>query len=178
MAAEIQTLPDGMEALVIPIGNPVEGFQVIALDVLANYSQLLGEPDPAQTVLLIRASMATKDQTDLWQPLYQNLNAALGDLMDAGVDKEALVDAIDAADQALPRKAVRTKLRDAQAKARTRVGKNKKADAKLVAELTPLLAAQKDKLRHHRSEFLKQVAPEGRPSAKIRKAPSPFGEDR
>ena len=157
MAAEIQTLPDGREALVITTGTNIELFP---LDVIASYSELLGEPDPAKTVLLIRGAMQTKDHTDLWKPLYEDLQASLGELVEAGVPPEFMPDLMEEATGApLPKKATRKPLRDHQVAARSRVGKGASQNLQNTAEFNALLVGKMDALKGARGKFLGDVAP-------------------
>lgn len=160
MAAQIQTLPDGTEALVVTTGDNTEIF---ALEVIASYSELLGEPDPAKTVLLIRGAMQTADQTGLWQPLYEDLYESLAELVDAGVPPEFMPDLMEeATGSPLPRKGTRKLLRDRQAAARDRVGKGSSQNIQHTAEFYALLAGKMDRLKGARAGFLGAVAPRHR----------------
>lgn len=174
MPSEIVTLPDGQEALVNTTGDPKDGIEVILLSVLASYSELLGEPDPAKTVLLIRGCMNTKDQKDMWGPLYTNLTQAVVDMMDSGVPPEFMPDVLEEA-APVPAKARRTGLKAAQSAVREKVGKNYSQNVQQTASFNALLVRNKDKIKAHRAAFLKGVAPEGRgPRQAKAMAKSPF----
>ncbi len=160
MSAEIQTLPDGTEALVITTGTNIE---VHPLDVIASYSELLGEPDPAKTVLLIRGAMKTKDQTGMWEPLYEDLQSSLGELVDAGVPPEFMPDLMEeSTGSPVPGKATRKGLRDKQKALRATIGKRSSQNIQQTAEFNTLLTGKMDRLKGARAEFLGTVAPRRR----------------
>jgi hypothetical protein len=166
MSAEIQTLPDGTEALVITTGTNIE---VIGLDVLGSYSELLGEPDPAKTVLLIRGAMKIKDQTGMWEPLYENLHAGLGELVNAGVPPEFMPDLMEeATGSPVPGKAAG--MRAAQKAVRDRV----KSGSQNTSEFAALLRTRRDRLKGARSAFLESIAPRRAEPAPVTAARSPF----
>lgn len=175
MSAEMRTLPDGTEALVVVTGNNTELFR---LDVIASYSELLGEPDPAKTVLLIRGAMQTEDQTGLWGPLYEDLHASLGELVDAGVPPEFMPDLMEeATGSPLPRVTTRRPLRDRQQAARSKVAAGSSQNPQQAAEFKALLTGKMDNLKAARAEFLGGVAPRYREPEKditppILKAPA------
>jgi len=156
VASEIQTLLDGTEALVTTNGTDIE---VLALDVIASYSELLGEPDPVQTVALIRKAMATKDHSGLWGPLYEHLAAGLGELVDAGVPPEFMPDLLEeATGSPVPGREKVHGLRSAQAAAKGRLG-TATVTGKDAAELRALLKGREGRLKGGRAAFLKSVAP-------------------
>lgn len=163
MSAEIQTLLGGTEALVVTTGDNTEVF---ALDVIASYSELLGEPDPAKTVLLIRGAMQTKDQTGMWGPLYEDLHESLTELVAAGVPPEFMPDLMEeATGSPLPRKGTRKPLRDRQKAARDKVGKGSSQNIQRTAEFNALLHGKMDRLKGERAKFLGAVAPRRREDA-------------
>lgn len=151
MSAQLQTLPDGTEALVIVTGTNTE---VITLDVIAAYSELFGEPDPVKTVGLIRGAMKTVDQSGMWKPLYENLSDGLGELAKAGVPPDLMPDVLEETTAPVPRD--RAALRAARLATRTRLAKGSTAGA---AEFGPLLTARLAKIKGHRAEFLKGITP-------------------
>lgn len=163
MSAEIQTLSDGTEALVVTTGTDIEMFR---LDVIATYSELLGEPDPTKTVLLIRGAVKTKDHTGLWQPLYEHLQLSLGELVEAGVPPEFMPDLMeDATGSPVPGPSIRKALRDQQKAVRTTVGKGSSQNIQQAAEFHALLAGKTASLKGARAKFLGDVAPRRREDA-------------
>jgi hypothetical protein len=172
MSAQIQTLPDGSEALVITTGTAIE---VIGLDVIASYSELLGEPDSVKTVALIRGAMKIKDQTGMWQPLYSGLSEGLRELVDAGVPPEFMPDMLEeATGSPVPGPGGAGRMRAAQAAARDRLGaQGGQVSGQETAQLRALLVGQRDRIKSGRAAFLKEVAPPRREPTKT--APPLFG---
>jgi hypothetical protein len=169
MSAELQTLADGSEALIVTTGTKIEVF---ALDVIASYSELLGEPDPGKTVILIRGAMKTTDHTGLWQTLYEHLSEGLGELAEAGVPHDRMPDVLEEATRAGGRRVKARRLRAARQAARARLASG--GGNQSVAEFNALLADRAGKLKEARVEFLKAVTPP--PPERVRTDPSPFEE--
>jgi hypothetical protein len=160
MSALIQTLPDGTEALVVTTGTVTE---VMGLDAIAAYSELLGEPDPVKTVALIRGAMKIKDQTGMWGPLYDTLRDGLGELVNAGVPPEFMPDVLDVSvGSPVPGPENAGRLRAAQASVRSTLGTGGGQDA---AELRPLFSGRTDLFKGRRAAFLSSIAPRRREPA-------------
>ena len=169
MGAEINTLSDGTEALVIISGTNTE---VYGLDVIAAYSELLGEPDPGKVVVLIRGAMKTEDHNGLWKPLYENLRAGLGELSRAGVPPELMPDVLEDSTAPVPRD--RAKLRAARAAAKGRMATG---GSQGVAEFGPLLVGKAEKLKASRVDFLKGITPSPPDPDPDLVAESPFSKE-
>jgi hypothetical protein len=168
MAAEIQTLPDGTEALVITSGPNIE---IHALNVIASYSELLGEPDPAKTVLLIREAMKIKDQRGMWGPVYKALHDGLGELVNAGVPPEFMPDLLEAqTGSPVPGPGKAATMRAAQKAVRDRVS----GGGQNTAEFAALLRGRQHKVKEARAAFLGKIAPRRKEPAPVVAAPSPF----
>ena len=163
MAAEIQTLPDGTEALIVTEGN---GIEIFPLDVIGSYSELLGEPDPSKTVLLIRGALKTTDHTGLWGPLYEDLMGSLRELVDAGVPDEFMPDLMEeATGSPLPKQATRKGLRDKQAAAKDKLGRGSSQNVQQSAQFNALLHGKRDRIKSGRAKFLGEIAPPRREAA-------------
>jgi len=160
MSAEIQALPDGSEALVVTDGDHIEVFPLSAI---ASHSELLGEPDPAKTVLLMRGAAKTKDHAGMWKPLYENLHESLGELVEAGVPPEFMPDLMEeSTGSPLPKKATRKGLRDSQKAVRDTFGKGSSQNVQQTAAFNALLVGKRGSIKAARAKFLGDVAPRRR----------------
>ena len=167
MSAEIATLRDGTEALVVNKGID-GGIEVIDLGVLASYMELLGESDPSQTVLLIRQALKPENPVD-WGAIYVDLRGALSELVDAGTPTEFLVDAVDAAGkgQNVPGRDKMVAARARQQSVRTKLGRPTGKDA-TTNEFSGLLQGKVDAITNARAQFLGSIAP---PEPRPRRTP-------
>jgi hypothetical protein len=157
MAAEMVKLPDGSEALIVTHSDGAH--QLYPLDVIAAYSELLGEPDPVQTVLLIRQAMKPENPVN-WGEIYRDLGTALGDLVEAGVATADLPDALSDPGKVGKDKAAAMRAR--QQSVRAKLGRPTGRDA-TTNEFAGLLQGKADAIKEHRARFLRNVAPEPQP---------------
>ena len=160
MAAEIQTLSNGEEALIVVTG---ENIEVFPLSAIASHSELLGEPDPAKTVLLMRGAAKTKNHGGLWKGLYKGLHSSLEELVAAGVPPEFMPDLMEeATGSPLPKKGTRKGLRDGQKAMRDRIAKGASQNVQQTAAFNALLHGKMDKIKEARAGFLGDIAPRRR----------------
>lgn len=157
MSFRLETI-DGVEYL---IGERGEHLHQIDLRAVSSWGMLLGLSDPVE---IVEAILRTEDvpagfgQPNMWTDLYGAIGDGLDELSQAGVPAEYAEEVIES-DAPYPSEEVMTRIRNARAATKAKIGKDPDKWGNVRPALAAVLAGREEAVAEARVEFVDALAP-------------------